>query len=47
MGSPISELFANIIMDDLESKCLKKSSFSSTFYFRYVDDILTRVPADE
>ena len=34
-------------MDDLESECLKKLSFSQTFYFFYVDDILTRVPADK
>ena len=46
MGLPISGLFADNVMDDLESECLKKLSFYPTFYFRHVDKILTFVAAD-
>ena len=47
MGSPISGLFADILMEDLESDCLKKLYFSPMFYFRNVDDILTFIPFDK
>ena len=47
MGSSICGLFADIVMGDLESECFKKLSFSLTFYFPYVDVILTCVPADK
>ena len=44
MGSPISPLFADLVMEDLEVHCLKelKEKFSCTplFYFRYVDDTI-------
>ena len=42
MGSPISNLFANIVMEDLETECL--SVLKNTYncipkkYYRYVDD---------
>ncbi|CAB0039741.1 unnamed protein product [Trichogramma brassicae] len=41
MGSPISQLFADVVMDDLETFCLselKKHQCNPIFYFRYVDD---------
>ena len=42
MGSPISPLFADMVMDDLESNCLQnlKENYNvkTLFYFRYVDD---------
>ena len=47
MGSPISGLFADMVMEDLESECLDKLSFSPTFFYRYVDDIITCVPLNE
>lgn len=45
MGSPISGLFADIIMDDLETACLSKLSFNPIFFYRYVDDIITCIPS--
>ena len=47
MGSPISGLFADLVMDDLESECLQKLSFKPTFFYRYVDDIITCIPNSE
>ena len=42
MGSPISPLFADIVMGDLEIDCLKKLQkeyhCKITNYYRYVDD---------
>ena len=44
MGSPISPLFADIVMDDLETDCLKilkeNHDIFPLFYFRYVDDTI-------
>ena len=34
-------------MDDLEKQCIASLPFRLPFYFRYVDDIITAVPADE
>ena len=44
MGSPISGLFADLVMDDLESECLRKLSFKPIFFYRYVDDIIMCIP---
>ena len=44
MGSPISPLFANMVMDDLETNCLstlkEKHNVNPLLYFRYVDDTI-------
>ena len=44
MGSPISPLFADIVMNDLEVYCLKKLKTDHNciplFYYRYVDDTI-------
>ena len=44
MGSPISPLFAGMVMDDLESDCLRilkdNHKCSLLFYYRYVDDTI-------
>jgi len=40
MGSPLSPIIADTVMQDLETKCLKRSNCQLTFYFRYVDDIV-------
>ena len=44
MGSPISPLFADMVLDDLETHCLKNLednyNVKPLFYFRYVDDTL-------
>lgn len=47
MGSAISSLLADIVMDDLESDCLQKLGFSPLFYFRYVDDIILCIPENK
>ena len=44
MGSPISPLFADIVMDDLGNDCLRilkdKHNCSHLFYYRFVDDTI-------
>ena len=47
MGSPFSPIAADIVMDDLEKQCIPSLPFRLPFYFRYVDDIITAVPAEE
>ena len=44
MGSPLSPIAADIVMDDLESKCIASLPLQLPFYFRYVDGIITAVP---
>lgn len=50
-GAPMSQstscLFADIVMDDLESECLKTLSFTPLFYHRYVDYTTTCVPENK
>ncbi|XP_076671980.1 uncharacterized protein LOC143370931 [Andrena cerasifolii] len=41
MGSPISPVIANIVMERLETISLSKVPFQLIFYKRYVDDIIT------
>ena len=41
MGSPISPVIANIVMERLETISLSKVPFELIFYKRYVDDIIT------
>ena len=43
MGSPLPPIAADIVLDELESKCIASLPFQLPFYFRYVDDI-TAVP---
>ena len=43
MGSPLSPIIANLVMENLEVNTLKKTSISIPFYFRYVDDIVMAV----
>ena len=47
MGSPISPILADIVMQDLESDCLKKIEFDIPGFFCYIDDILALVPIDK
>ena len=46
MGSPLSPIIADIVMQDLKETALKKLSAQPLFYFRYVDDILLALPSD-
>ena len=44
MGNPISPILSDVVMDDLETECIKKLNFKPMFYFRYVDDIVLCIP---
>ncbi|XP_043469746.1 uncharacterized protein LOC122503318 [Leptopilina heterotoma] len=47
MGSPISPFVSDIVMDDLETECLKelkeKHNCVPLFYYRYVDDTILAI----
>jgi len=43
MGSPLSPIIANIVLQDLERKALDEFGIEVPFYYRYVDDIATAV----
>lgn len=47
MGSSISSVVAQLVMEDLETTVLSKMNFEIPFFFRYVDDIITAVPQDQ
>ncbi|XP_046629061.1 uncharacterized protein LOC124309441 [Neodiprion virginianus] len=47
MGSPLSPILSDLVMDDLEQCCIKKLDFALPFYLRYVDDIITVAPNDK
>jgi len=40
MGSPLSPIVADIVLQDIENKALHKINKKLQFYYRYVDDIL-------
>jgi len=44
MGSPLSPVVADLILQKLESSILDNFPFKPIFYFRYVDDIALSVP---
>jgi len=43
MGSPLSPIIEDLVIQDLEREVLGKLDFRLPFYFRYVNDILTAV----
>ena len=43
MGSPLSPILANIVLQDLEHEIITKNNIKASFYFRYVDDIVLAV----
>ncbi|XP_037052022.1 uncharacterized protein LOC119085679 [Bradysia coprophila] len=47
MGSPASPVFADLVMEILEDDVIRKLKFKLPFYWRFVDDIITAVPADK
>jgi len=47
MGSPMSPIIADMVMEDLETRVLKNLNVELPFYFRYVDDIMLAVPYDK
>jgi len=46
MGSPLSPVIADLVMQDLETTAIKNLPFQPSFYHRYVDDILLAAPSD-
>lgn len=44
MGSPLSPIIADIVLQDIENKALKLLVFVPPIYFRYVDDIVPSLP---
>jgi len=47
MGSPLSPIIADIVMQDLEREVLETFDFDIPFYYRYVDDIMLAVPTSK
>lgn len=45
MGSPLSPIIANIVLQDLEEKALAALTFTPPFYVTYVDDVALAVPS--
>jgi len=46
MGSPLSPIVADIVMQDVENRALSSLNFRPSFYFRYVDDISCAIPLE-
>jgi len=46
MGSPLSPILADIVLQDIEEAALGRISAELPFYIRYVDDILLAAPDD-
>jgi len=47
MGSPLSPVIADAVMQDLETVCLNMINCHLIFYYRYVDDIVMAAPRDK
>ncbi|XP_070170456.1 uncharacterized protein [Polyergus mexicanus] len=45
MGSPLSPIIADVVLQDLEEKALATLCFTPSFYLRYVDDIALAAPS--
>jgi len=46
MGSPLSPLIADLVLQDLEISAINNLPFHPPFYYRYVDDIILTAPSD-
>ena len=46
MGSPVSVVVANIVMEEVERQALMSSSIHCMLWKRYVDDALWPIPED-
>lgn len=47
MGSPLSPILADVVMQDLEQSSINSLSFQPPLYVRYVDDIALMAPSDQ
>jgi len=46
MGSPLSPIVADIVLQDLEVRTIDRLQFNLPIYYRYVDDILFAAPTE-
>ena len=46
MGSPVSVVVANVVIEHIEDLALRSSPVPTVFWKRYVDDVLSAVPAN-
>lgn len=46
MGSPLSPIIADIVLQDIEQKAIEKILTTLGFYYRYVDDIVSSAPRE-
>jgi len=46
MGSPLSPIIANVVLQDLEVKALDIIGLNLPFYHRYVDDVILAAPSE-
>lgn len=47
MGSSISSVIAQLVMENLEESVLKKFKFKIPLYYRYVDDCIMLIPKEK
>jgi len=47
MGSPLSPIIADAVMQNLEEFVLSNFNFDVSFYYRFVDDIIMAIPSDK
>ena len=47
MGSPVSAVIANMVMEDVEQRALASSPVQPLFWKRYVDDVISAVSGNE
>jgi hypothetical protein len=47
MGSSISSVIAQMVLEELEANVIAKINFPLPFFLRYVDDCITAVPQNK
>ena len=47
MGSPVSAVIVNLVMEDIEHRALTTAPISPSFWKRFVDDVISAVSQDE
>ena len=47
MGSPVSAVIANLVMEDIEHRALTTAPVSLSFWKRFVDDVISAVSENE
>jgi len=47
MGSPLSPIIADLVLQDLETKAIERLPLELPLYYRYVDDVLLAAPVDK